>query len=160
MNTRTIRQISWGWLLGAVAAVALSTVASTPIDTAYAVTPDVGVVRQAADAQTSVGGGVTVKVSRLDVADAVSFEVVLDSHSVNLDTYDLSQLAVLRTSAGEEIAPIGWEAPAGGHHRDGVLSFPATTTDGVPIVQSVAGPLVLVIRDVAGIAERTFTWPA
>jgi hypothetical protein len=160
MDTRAFRQISGRWLLGAVAAVALSTVASAPVDTAYAATPDVGVVRQAADAQTNVGGGVTVKVSRLEAADAVAFKVVLDTHSVNLDTYDLSQLAVLRTPSGEEIAPIAWESPAGGHHREGMLSFPGATADGAPIIPPDAGPLVLVIRDIAGIAERTFSWPA
>jgi hypothetical protein len=115
-----------------VVAAALSAAVIGSAGPTLAATQDVILVRQAADPQTNVGGGVTVKVSRLEAADAIAFKIVLDTHSVNLDTYDLSQLAVLRTPSGEQIAPLGWEA----------------------------GPLLLVIRDVAGVAERTFSWAA
>jgi hypothetical protein len=143
-----------------VVVAALSVALIGPAGPVLAATPAVVMVRQADDPQTNVGGGVTVKVSRLEASDAVAFKVVLDTHSVNLDTYDLLQLAVLRTPAGEEIAPLAWDAPAGGHHREGMLSFPAAAADGSPLLQPDGGPLLLVIRDIAGVAERTFSWSA
>lgn len=160
MNARQTRQTTGRWIVRSVVTAALSAALIGPVGPAVAATSVVVVVRQAAAAQTNVGGGVTVKVSRLDAADAVAFKVVLDTHSVNLDAYDLSQLAVLRTPSGEEIAPLAWDAPAGGHHREGTLSFPSATADGAPLVQPDGGQLLLVIRDVAGVAERTFGWAA
>jgi hypothetical protein len=160
MNVRQTRRTAGRWIVRAVVAAALSTALIASVGPALAATPDVIVAQQAADDQTNVGGGVTVKVSRLEAADTVAFTVVLDTHSVNLDTYDLVQLAVLRTPTGEEIAPLAWDAPAGGHHREGTLSFPATTADGSPLLQPDGGPLLLVIRDIAGVAERTFSWMA
>ena len=160
MNARHTRQTAGRWIVRAVVAAALSAALIGPAGPTSAATPNVVVVRQVADPQTNVGGGVTVKVSRLEIADAVAFKVVLDTHSVNLDGYDLGQLAVLRTPSGEEIAPLAWEAPAGGHHREGTLSFPAVAADGSPLLQPDGGPLLLVIRDVAGVAERTFSWTA
>lgn len=158
MNTTAIRRAPGRWIVRTVIAAALTAALIAPVGTAIAATPDVVVVRQAADTQTNVGGGVTVKVSRIDAVDAVAFTVVLDTHSVNLDAYDLVQLAVLRTPSGEEIAPLGWDAPAGGHHREGTLNFPATAADGTALIQPDGGQFVLVIRDIAGIAERTFGW--
>ena len=160
MNARHTRQATGRWVARAVVAAALSAALIGPAGPTIAATTDAVVVRQAADSQTDVGGGVTVKVSRLEAADAVAFKVVLDTHSVNLDTYDLGQLAVLRTPSGEEISPIAWEAPAGGHHREGTLSFPAVAADGSSLVQLDGSPLLLVIRDIAGVAERTFSWTA
>jgi hypothetical protein len=160
MNTRQTRQTAGRWIVRSVVAAALSVALIAPTVPALAAPTVVVVARQAADDQTNVGGGVTVKVSRQDAADAIAFKVVLDTHSVNLDTYDLVQLAVLRTPSGEEIAPLAWDAPAGGHHREGALSFPAVAADGSPLVQPDGGQLVLVIRDIAGVAERTFSWAA
>jgi hypothetical protein len=65
---------------------------------------------------------VTVVASWL--ADPVpTARVVLDTHSVDLDTFDLGQLARLRLNGGAWIAPTKWDAPNGGHHRTGTLSF-------------------------------------
>ena len=80
----------------------------------------------------------------------LSFEVVMDTHSVDLDGYDLSRLAVLRVDGGKEVPPSAWSAPKGGHHREGTLAFPAIA----PGSKSV----VLIIKDVAAVAERSFTW--
>lgn len=160
MNVRQSRRTAGRLIARAVVAAALSTALIAPVGPALAATSDSVVVRQATDDQTNVGGGVTVKVGRLEAADTVAFKVVLDTHSVNLDAFDLAQLAVLRTSSGEEIAPLAWDAPAGGHHREGTLSFPATTADGAQILQSDGRQIVLVIRDIAGVAERAFSWTA
>lgn len=102
-----------------------------------------------ATTQTNDGGQVTVKVTRQDTSAGFAFAVVLDTHAVDLDGYDLGKLATLRV--GEtELQASGWSAPAGGHHRQGTLSFPATAA---------TGPVELIIRDIAGIPARSFQWP-
>jgi hypothetical protein len=82
----------------------------------------------------------------------------MNTHAVDLDGYDLRQLAVLRTDKGQEVQPTGWDAPKGGHHRQGTLTFPVKTADGSPLIGSSTRSLELVIRDVAGVPERTFLW--
>ncbi len=103
-------------------------------------------------AQTSRGGGVTVSVAPKDLAANAprwDFEVVFDTHSVDLN-HDLVKSAALIDAAGDRHAPLAWEGdPPGGHHRKGVLSFkPLGSVDEV----------TLQIRDV-GMPERMFRWP-
>ena len=81
----------------------------------------------------------------------------MDTHAVDLDGFDLKQLAVLRVD-GREIQPAGWDAPKGGHHRSGTLSFPATGSDGRPLITADTRSIELLIRDVAGVPERVFVW--
>ena len=56
--------------------------------------------------QTNSGGGVTAKVTYLNqgATDEPRFQVVLDTHSVNLDAYDLKSIAVLRDDTGKAYA--------------------------------------------------------
>lgn len=112
----------------------------------------------AGQTQTNEGGGVTVNVTLQDPAVAPAFTVVLDTHTVNLDAYDLLRLSVLRTADGQEVQPISWNAPAGGHHREGTLTFPAVAADGSPLITTGATPFELLIRDVGGVGERSFRW--
>jgi len=65
---------------------------------------------------------------------------------------------VLRTDRNEDAAPIGWDAPAGGHHREGTLSFSATTADGSPLITAETRVLELRIRDIGGVPETTLRW--
>ena len=116
------------------------------------------IVQPGAESQTSEGGQVTIKATWQDPSAGPVFAVVMDTHSVNLDAYDLLQLAVLRTEQGLEVQPIGWDAPSGSHHREGTLSFPATAADGSPLIGSDTRTVELVIRDVAGVPERSFRW--
>lgn len=78
----------------------------------------------------------------------------MDTHSVNLDQYDLKQLAVLCDDTGNEYRPASWESAAGGHHRQGTLTFalPASVREGK------AKYVEMVIREVAGIKERVLKW--
>ncbi|MBI3964990.1 MAG: hypothetical protein HY329_05080 [Chloroflexi bacterium] len=108
--------------------------------------------------QSSEAGQVQVVVTRQTDAATPTFEVTLDTHSVDLDGVDLGQLAVLRTGTGAEVRPTTWDAPNGGHHRKGHLSFPATTADGKSVIDEGMRSVELVIRDVAGVAERSFRW--
>ena len=108
--------------------------------------------------QVSEGGQVKLTVTWQGATAGPVFTVVMDTHSVDLDGYDLGQLAVVRTDPGREARPIGWDAPGGGHHRSGTLTFPTTRDDGTPIIGPTARTLELLIRDVAGVPERSFQW--
>jgi hypothetical protein len=110
-------------------------------------------LRQAAEA-----GAVMIKATWQGPIAGTVFTVVLDTHAVNLDGYDLTQLAVLRTDQDEEAVPIGWDAPAGGHHREGTLSFPATRSDGSPLISAETQVLELRVREVGGVPETTLQW--
>ncbi|MBI4288822.1 MAG: hypothetical protein HY671_10390 [Chloroflexi bacterium] len=61
----------------------------------------------------------------------LTFQIVMDTHSVDLDVYDLKELTVLRNGAGGEFKPTSWQAPKGGHHRDGTLAFASPDTSGL-----------------------------
>lgn len=108
---------------------------------------------------TSEGGRVTVAVSWDGQAPkqgdqfTLAFQVAMDTHFVDLDAYDLAKLAILRNDRGETVQAASWEAPRGGHHRKGVLTFavPITFTAGARFLE-------LMVRDVAGVAARQFRW--
>ncbi len=108
--------------------------------------------------RTSDGGQVTITASWSGDGSDLGFSIVMDTHAVNLDAYDLAQLAVLRTGGGMEIRPSSWDAPLGGHHREGTLWFPSFGDDGTPSVASDSRRVELVIRDVAGVPERVLRW--
>ena len=102
--------------------------------------------------RTHSGGGVTAKVTYLNPEDAedTRFEISLDTHSVNLDSYDLKALSSLRDSAGRTYQPSNVENKGSGHHRQVVLVFPKPA--------AVSSRIELVIKDIAGVKERSFVW--
>jgi hypothetical protein len=102
--------------------------------------------------QSVAGGGVTVKATYLNPKsnDDPSFQIVLDTHSANLDSYELERIAVLRDDTGKSYPPIAIENKGSGHHRQAVVSFPKLSP-GVKRIE-------LVIKDVAAVNERTFAW--
>lgn len=78
-----------------------------------------------------------------------TFDVVLNTHSVELDQ-DMTKIAVLVDDDGKEYEPLRWDgAPAGGHHREGKLIFASI----IPYPEY----LKLNIKDIGGV-ERTFAW--
>jgi len=119
---------------------------------APAVTASAGVT------QTNEGGQVTIAATWQGSGAPTVFNIAMNTHAVDLDSYDLKQLAVLRIDDGREVQPTNWEAPQGGHHRSGTLTFPATGADGAPLIGSGAHTIELVIREVAGVPERSFLW--
>ncbi|MBI3746310.1 MAG: hypothetical protein HY264_07265 [Chloroflexi bacterium] len=82
-----------------------------------------------------------------------TFDVKLDTHSVDLDRLDLSN-AVLRNDRGETLVARPWTAAKGGHHREGALSF-----DG-DAASFLAGAkwIELALIGVGDAPERTFRW--
>jgi hypothetical protein len=80
----------------------------------------------------------------------VRAKVVLDTHSAGLDGVAFEQAVSMRTSSGAEVVPTAVEQASGsGHHREAVLVFP-------PPPQG--GSVQIVVKNVGGVAERTFTW--
>ena len=102
--------------------------------------------------RTHSGGGVTVKVTYLNPQDTddVRFQVVLDTHSVDLDSYDLKNLSVLRDDAGQSYQATKVENKGSGHHREITLIFPKLSAG--------TKQLELVIQDIAKVKERAFRW--
>jgi hypothetical protein len=99
--------------------------------------------------QTNDAGGVVVVVTPIDQSDW-SFEVALNTHSIEIGE-DLVKVSVLLDQSGNVYQPISWEGnPPGGHHRTGILHFGAIT----PSPESIT----LIIKQVGGIAERKFKW--
>lgn len=107
--------------------------------------------------QTSEGGGVTVKATWLANREDPTFAIVLDTHTVELDGYDLIELTLLRVD-GVSVKPVSWDAPAGGHHRTGTLTFPSTTDKGNQLITERSQKVELVINGVGDVPERVLTW--
>ena len=148
-------------ILGSVAALVglVATACGTGQGGASATSPASGTaapLATGAGTRTNEGGQVTVKVTWKGVAAGPVFDVALDTHAVDLDGYDLRQLATLRTDGGEA-QPAEWTAPKGGHHREGNLVFPATV-GGRPTIGDGTRRIELIVRNVAGVAERRFEW--
>ena len=102
-------------------------------------------------------GAVTVEITPTNLknpGDAVIFEVLMDTHSVDL-SMDLAQLAVLSTDTGKTVQATLWDAPRGGHHVEGKLSFPSTK-DGSDLLDG-AKSVTITITNVDA-PTRTFTW--
>ncbi|MDT8304544.1 MAG: hypothetical protein RRC07_01300 [Anaerolineae bacterium] len=98
---------------------------------------------------------VSVKPLSFDLGAAtIDFEVALNTHSVDL-SMDLAALATLTTDTGKEVAASSWDAPLGGHHATGVLSFPAASEEGRLLDGALTLTLTLVGVDAPA---RTFTW--
>ena len=140
-------------VLTAIAAVAILTAACTNAKAAPTAVPS-SAVSLSGDLgeQRHEAGAVTVVASWL--ADPMpTARVALDTHSVDLDGFDLTQLARVRLDGGAWIAPTKWDAPKGGHHRSGTLSFDSLD----PQVFASARTIELEVRDVA-VPSHVLRW--
>ena len=96
--------------------------------------------------------GVTVDVKPLQFVTGkpARFQVRMNTHSVNLGE-DMVAVSLLRDDQGREYRPLRWDgSPPGGHHRNGVLEFPN--------LEGNIKSFTLLIRNIAGVPERTFEW--
>jgi hypothetical protein len=131
----------------------LTAIALAPIVAALAGSPFASAQTPTLEAQKNDEGAVSVSVTPQDVskaADAWRFAVQFNTHVTPI-SQDMVAVASLADGKGAEERPAAWEGdPPGGHHRHGVLVFkplnPTPTT------------LTLRIREVGGVAVRTFTW--
>jgi hypothetical protein len=102
--------------------------------------------------RTNEGGSVTFAIKPINLgsgASTLDFDVSMNTHSVELN-FDLKQLAVLKTDTGAEVKPSAYQVGSG-HHVESKLSFPSDKIAG-------AKTLTLILKNVAGVAERTFIW--
>jgi hypothetical protein len=103
--------------------------------------------------QRSEGGQVTVEATWAGVSAGASFDVKLDTHSIDLDALDLSN-AILRNNRGETLSAVPWTAPKGGHHREGTLTFAGDAATFFAGATSID----LVLAGVGDLPERTLHW--
>lgn len=164
MKTQTKKPLATGWVrAGVVALVVLAVIAGVVLwvlgnSGATETTSNAATTAKPGTTQINEGGQITIKVTWQGRNAGPVFFVEMDTHVVNLDGYDLRQLATLRTDQGQEIQPASWNAASGGHHRNGMLTFPATTASGMPLIGPATRSITLVIRNVSDVPERTFTW--
>lgn len=108
-------------------------------------------------ARTDEQGAVVITITPLNLngpGQTLDFEVAMNTHSVNL-SMDLAKLATLTTDSGLTAQATQWDAPNGGHHVTGKLSFPVSV-NGTSLLSKTT-QLTLTIRDVDA-RERTFKW--
>ena len=93
---------------------------------------------------------VTVEVTPLKLSskENAEFNVVFDTHSVNLDK-SLKEISVLEDDKGNIYNPISWSGGIGGHHIEGNLLFPPFSKD--------AKSAKLTIKQIGGV-DRIFKW--
>nr|BAL59422.1 hypothetical conserved protein [Candidatus Acetothermum autotrophicum] len=115
--------------------------------------------------RTSQAEGITVAVTFMnpllkpeEVNGKLVFKVALDTHTVDLSQFDLTKLAVLRTSEGVTVSEgFSWEPESeSGHHRKGVLKV-ADTLNGAPLITRETKWLELELKEI-GMPSRVFRW--
>ena len=87
---------------------------------------------------------------QLESGKSAKFEIGMNTHSGDL-SQDLVLVSTLKDDKGQEYRPVDWSGvPPGGHHRNGILEFPALNGN--------TKSVTLVIRDVANVPQRVFEW--
>lgn len=102
-------------------------------------------------------GAVEIVITPLNLNDpwqTLDFQVAMNTHSVDL-SMDLATLATLETDTGLVVEAMLWDAPRGGHHLQGTLSFPVSV-DGITVLDGVE-TLTLTLVNV-DVPERNFVW--
>lgn len=132
-------------VVGLTLGLALVTVACASTGAAPITTPALG-------EQRSEAASITVVASWL-ATGTPAVRVVMDTHSVDLDGFDLATLGRVRLDGGSWVAPSAWDAPKGGHHRQGTLAFAAMDRASLDTAQLIE----LEMRDVA-VPSRMLRW--
>lgn len=168
----TLSLLMFGLLLSACSSAQASDLQRTPALTVVPYTPtssDPSQVTSASplsqsgaswpdgQAQQDAQGAVEVAIIPLNLNNpggTLDFEVSLNTHSIDL-SMDLAALATLVTDSGKTVQASLWDAPLGGHHVSGVLSFPADV-DGASFLEG-ATRLTLTLSGL-DVPERVFNW--
>ncbi|MBL1197486.1 MAG: hypothetical protein HND51_24360, partial [Chloroflexi bacterium] len=90
-------------------------------------------------------GAVSVVVTPINLSQAgnsVSFDVALNTHSVEL-SMNLAALATLTSDSGLELPAASWDAPLGGHHTAGTLTFETGSAESAALEQATEIKLVI-----------------
>ena len=102
--------------------------------------------------QSSEAAAITIVATWL-ATGTPAVRVAMDTHSVDLDEFDLGTLARVRLDGGPWVAPSAWDAPKGGHHREGTLAFAALDRASL----HAAALIELEVRDIA-VPSRILRW--
>ena len=136
-----------------VVAVAIATAAVGSLFALAQTTPPAAQDNAAFAVRDSDEGAVKVSVTPQEVsksAGAWRFAVQFNTHVTPI-SQDMVAVSSLTDEKGAEERPSAWEGdPPGGHHRRGVIVFQP--------ISPTPSTLTLHIREVGGVADRTFTW--
>lgn len=108
-------------------------------------------------ARTDSQGAVEFVVTPLNLTtpgETLDFDVSMNTHSVNVG-WNLAAQSALQTDTGLEVKGLSWPV-GGGHHYQGMLTFPAKTAEGKALLDG-ATRLTLTLRD-TDVPERVFVW--
>ncbi len=109
-------------------------------------------------------GAVTMRVTYLNPIKDIdggelSFEVRMNTHSVDLDSYKMEDIISLKDDKGNTYIPLGWFNPGGGgHHRFGVIKFSGIDSKGKDIIDKNTNRIIIIIKGVDNVNERSFLW--
>ena len=118
------------------------------VTVAVGLTADAGAYEMRSNGDNRVR--VDVKPVQLAPGQPARFEVRMNSHSETLGE-DMVAVSSLKDSSGQVYQASAWQgSEPGGHHRKGVLEFPA--------LENNSESITLTIRRVANVPERTFEW--
>lgn len=107
---------------------------------------------------------------KFDFHGSVVFTIVLDSASIDLETYQVKERSLLRNDKGMQVAPSRWlpGVRSSSRHVEGVLFFPQRTEAGESMIghlpgahlpgESPAASLELVLNGLPGGKEVLFRW--
>ena len=79
------------------------------------------------------------------------FEVKLDTHSVDLEQYELKEISFISFDDGTESKSIGLNREGSGHHITNILLFEGP-------IPAEARTMTLIIRNVGDVTERSLEW--
>lgn len=109
-------------------------------------------------------GAVEIRVTYLNPVKNINegelaFEVRMNTHSVDLDSYRMEELTFLKDDKGNIYKPLGWFNPGGaGHHRFGIIRLSSKDSNGKDIISKKTKYITLVIKDIDNVKERSFQW--
>jgi hypothetical protein len=116
--------------------------------------------------RSSRAAGIEVRITLLPSLEGGSageperlrFQVSIDTHAGSLMQYDLSRIAVLRTSRGTSVeSGFVWEPESeSSHHRSGILWLPGRV-NGQPLLDESVESIELELKGLAA-TSRTFRW--
>ncbi|OGL64811.1 hypothetical protein A3B21_03765 [Candidatus Uhrbacteria bacterium RIFCSPLOWO2_01_FULL_47_24] len=95
-------------------------------------------------------GDVTVSVTPQNIGPSApiwKFEIAINTHTVDMSAFNPQTQIVLEDAAGKDTVPNNIVPEGSGHHQTLKVSF-----------AKVEGPWKLIVRDIAGIPAREFSW--
>ncbi len=103
--------------------------------------------------QQVAGNGVTVTATLLTgQPESTAIKLALDTYFVNLIRYDFEELAILHDENGKTypLTAVEQASSLKQHYRQAILRFDKVAPE--------AKMIELIVKDIAGVKERTFRW--